>query len=222
LECQPSSHQTGEHSLSLIFGTHCVFCYRSSTSRPPPTTPGQGNGGEATLPPEGCLTCPWHHHDLGRQAALGAPGPSVTPRGDANISPAQALYGTPLELPNQDINNEHTINKFIIPIDKILKNHPIYAQAQHCSRKGAAPDDLADAAIQLQHTVASTASIAVATPLPPSPTTKSIAAVSTSSSNRRNYKQLPAPTTSAHDSGNSLPAATPAADTSELVPRVFW
>ncbi len=51
--------------------------------------------------------------------ALGAPGPPVAPREDANISPAQALYSSPLELPNQDISNEHTINEFIIQIDKI-------------------------------------------------------------------------------------------------------
>jgi hypothetical protein len=44
-----------------------------------------------------------------------------TPREDTNISPAQVLYGTPLALPNQylSINNEHTMNEFIIQIDKI-------------------------------------------------------------------------------------------------------
>jgi hypothetical protein len=38
-----------------------------------------------------------------------------TPRDDTNISPAQALYGTPLVLPNKypSINNEQTMNEFI-------------------------------------------------------------------------------------------------------------
>ena len=45
-----------------------------------------------------------------------------TPREDTNISPAQALYGTPLVLPNQylSINDEQTMNEFIIQIDNIL------------------------------------------------------------------------------------------------------
>jgi hypothetical protein len=50
-----------------------------------------------------------------------------TPREDTNISPAQALYGTSLVLPNQylSINNEQTMNEFIIQIDNILKNLPM-------------------------------------------------------------------------------------------------
>jgi hypothetical protein len=38
LVSQPSSHLTEEHNLLLIFGTHCVFCYRSNTSPQLPTT----------------------------------------------------------------------------------------------------------------------------------------------------------------------------------------
>jgi transposase InsO family protein len=50
-----------------------------------------------------------------------------SPREDTNISPAQALYGTPLVLPNQylSINNEQTMNESIIQIDNILKNLPM-------------------------------------------------------------------------------------------------
>jgi hypothetical protein len=50
-----------------------------------------------------------------------------SPREDTNISPAQALYCTPLVLPNQylSINNEQTMNEFIIQIDNILKNLPM-------------------------------------------------------------------------------------------------
>jgi hypothetical protein len=50
-----------------------------------------------------------------------------SPREDTNLSPAQALYGTPLALPNQylSINNEQTMNEFIIHIDSILKNIPM-------------------------------------------------------------------------------------------------
>jgi hypothetical protein len=61
-------------------------------------------------------------------AAAAAPGhtsPSGLP--DTDISLAQALYGTPLVLPNSylSINNKQTMNEFIIQIDKILKNHPM-------------------------------------------------------------------------------------------------
>ena len=51
----------------------------------------------------------------------------ASPREDTNISPAQALYGAPLVLPNQylSINNEQTMNEFIIQIDNILKNLPM-------------------------------------------------------------------------------------------------
>jgi hypothetical protein len=50
-----------------------------------------------------------------------------SPREDTNLSPAQVLYGTPLVLPNQylSINDEQTINEFIIQIDCILKNIPM-------------------------------------------------------------------------------------------------
>jgi transposase InsO family protein len=50
-----------------------------------------------------------------------------TPREDTNISPAQALYGTPLVLPNQylSINNQQKMNEYIIQIDNILRNLPI-------------------------------------------------------------------------------------------------
>ncbi len=49
-------------------------------------------------------------------------GLQSSPREDTNLSPAQALYGTPLVLPNQylSINNEQTMNEFIIQIDSIL------------------------------------------------------------------------------------------------------
>ncbi len=73
----------------------------------PPT--GQQDGEEATLPPEG--------HP-----------PRLTTRGHQHtVSPAQALYGAPLVLPNQylSINNEQTMNEFIIQIDNILKNLPM-------------------------------------------------------------------------------------------------
>jgi hypothetical protein len=44
-----------------------------------------------------------------------------TQREDTNISPAQALYGTPQVLSIQylSINNDETMNEFIIHIDKI-------------------------------------------------------------------------------------------------------
>ncbi len=49
LECQPPSPQRDDHNLLLIFGTHCVFCYRLSISNQQPllTTPGHRDGGEA-------------------------------------------------------------------------------------------------------------------------------------------------------------------------------
>ena len=51
----------------------------------------------------------------------------TTPREDTNTSPAQALFGTPLVLPNQflSINNEETMNTFLTQIDKILKNNSL-------------------------------------------------------------------------------------------------
>ena len=51
----------------------------------------------------------------------------TTPREDTNTSPAQALFGTLLVLLNQflSINNEETMNTFLIQIDKILKNNPL-------------------------------------------------------------------------------------------------
>jgi transposase InsO family protein len=50
-----------------------------------------------------------------------------SPREDTSLSPAQALYGTPLVLPNQYLsrNNEQTMDEFIIQIDSILKNLPM-------------------------------------------------------------------------------------------------
>jgi hypothetical protein len=45
-----------------------------------------------------------------------------TPQEDTHISLAQALYGTPLVLPNQylSLKSEHTMNEFIIQIDQIF------------------------------------------------------------------------------------------------------
>ena len=46
------------------------------------------------------------------------------PREDSNISPAQAVYGTPLVLPNQflSIDDTETMNKFLVQINNILNN----------------------------------------------------------------------------------------------------
>jgi hypothetical protein len=46
------------------------------------------------------------------------------PREDSNISPAQAVYGTPLVLPNQflSIDDDETMNKFLVQINNILNN----------------------------------------------------------------------------------------------------
>jgi hypothetical protein len=46
------------------------------------------------------------------------------PREDSNISPAQAVYGTPLVLPNQflSIDDTVTMNKFLVQINNILNN----------------------------------------------------------------------------------------------------
>jgi hypothetical protein len=46
------------------------------------------------------------------------------PREDSNISPAQAVYGTPLVLPNQflSIDNNVTMNEFLVQINNILNN----------------------------------------------------------------------------------------------------
>ena len=46
------------------------------------------------------------------------------PREDSNISPAQAVYGTPLVLPNQylSIDDTVTMNEFLIQINNILNN----------------------------------------------------------------------------------------------------
>jgi hypothetical protein len=83
---------------------------------------GQRDCGEATPLPEGLAACQRRHHHLGHRATLATPGLP-----DTDISLAQALYGTPLVLPNSylSINNKQTMNEFIIQIDKILKNHPM-------------------------------------------------------------------------------------------------
>jgi hypothetical protein len=46
------------------------------------------------------------------------------PREDSNISPAQAVYGTPLVLPNQflSIDDTVTMNEFLVQINNILNN----------------------------------------------------------------------------------------------------
>ena len=46
------------------------------------------------------------------------------PREDSNISPAQAVYGAPLVLPNQflSIDDNETMNKFLVQINNILNN----------------------------------------------------------------------------------------------------
>ncbi len=46
------------------------------------------------------------------------------PREDSNISPAQAVYGTPLVLPNQylSIDDNVTMNEFLVQIDNIVNN----------------------------------------------------------------------------------------------------
>jgi hypothetical protein len=81
----------------------------------------QRDCGEATLLPKGRTACQRCNHHLGHRAALATPGLPVNPLiEDTNISLAQALYGTPLVLPNQylSINNKQTMNEFIIQIDK--------------------------------------------------------------------------------------------------------
>ena len=46
------------------------------------------------------------------------------PREDSNISPAQAVYGAPMVLPNQflSIDDNETMNKFLVQINNILNN----------------------------------------------------------------------------------------------------
>ncbi len=68
------------------------------------------------LPPGQC--------HLGRRAALGLLGLRSQPREDSKISPAQAVYGTPLVLPNQylSIFDNITMDEFLVQINKILNN----------------------------------------------------------------------------------------------------
>jgi hypothetical protein len=104
LECQPTSHQTEEYSwnslcLLLKIKHQPTTAYHPQANRMvkrlhrrlKDTLRAHGDTSS------GLLSCP----------GLDPSGPPVNPREDTNISPAQALYGTPLVLPNQylSINN---------------------------------------------------------------------------------------------------------------------